>query len=739
MAASSPSPRGFDSAEADEAVRKAARAEARRYRAEELTNAFPRREIPVGGCPAGARWSPSVGTCVAPGGSGISTNVGSHDMPLPTLVTLLLAVGIAGAIFVAVAWTALFAIRALARRARAAATAADTDKTKPTASFSFRALDTIARFVECLVEHLDERLVGAKGARRESATRATETETLRGDDDDETTPSGVRLGEAMGACLANLAREIDIELSRLDKASGVVTISAPRARAAAGEMASALTAYLEAGDERAADEFRATFADAAEKAFAETTAKTKTFTFSSSSVSEGGSGAEKSLSASGARADGAENGKKNADGVDGSSRTEVSATSATSPPSNGTEKGGWFSGFVDPIGSFTETFAVKTAAKTVVVETKETHSDSDRGWGVAVPESVGARAAPLVALSPDANAVLAAAAAADDKQLKVLDLAVRYREVLSSERANDIAEKHLSLNQRALETQRLNLNVLSEKNQLHHESNSLAAEKLEGDMKDRKLALEEKQHLETLAFIADAFYAGLAVVFAATLAGGWRRAVAALGATVSVCPAPPGWFKSGDASGGDPNSERRFSLTRTVWSYASGTGGPGPAEYAWCVAKSLVGAAWGAIVFALISWKLLQYNVVTRFQAAPATVLLALLGFGCGHLGRTAVDALGGDGSVWLRLWRSYLLFVAVCTWQTKWVTAALNASGPAGRFGFFFAVAVAAPFCVGAAPFEDVFAKLWVDLMGFVEHYGGEAKDKIVEAAEIIGFGFVF
>jgi hypothetical protein len=31
------------------------------------------------------------------------------------------------------------------------------------------------------------------------------------------------------------------------------------------------------------------------------------------------------------------------------------------------------------------------------------------------------------------------------------------------------------------------------------------------------------------------------------------------------------------------------------------------------------------------------------------------------------------------------------------------------------------------------------VDLMGFVEHYGGEAKDKIVEAAEIIGFGFVF
>ena len=186
---------------------------------------------------------------------------------------------------------------------------------------------------------------------------------------------------------------------------------------------------------------------------------------------------------------------------------------------------------------------MKSATKTVVVETKGSNepvaNEAGREWGVAVPDAPGARASPLAALSPDADAVLAAASAADDKQLKVLDLAVRYREVLSSERANDIAEKHLSLNQRALETQRLNLNVLSEKNQLHHEANSLAAEKLEGDMKDRATALEEKQHAETLAFIADAFYAGLAVVFAATLAGGWRRAVAALSATVSVCPAPP--------------------------------------------------------------------------------------------------------------------------------------------------------------------------------------------------------
>ena len=103
------------------------------------------------------------------------------------------------------------------------------------------------------------------------------------------------------------------------------------------------------------------------------------------------------------------------------------------------------------------------------------------------------------------------------------------------------------------------------------------------------------------------------------------------------------------------------------------------------------------------------------------------------------MDALGGDGALWLKLWRSYVGFVAVCTWRARWVRAALDAAGPAGRAGFFFAVAAAAPFCVGAAPFEDVFAKLWVDAMGAAEHYGGGAWVRLVEAAEIIGFGFVF
>jgi hypothetical protein len=53
--------------------------------------------------------------------------------------------------------------------------------------------------------------------------------------------------------------------------------------------------------------------------------------------------------------------------------------------------------------------------------------------------------------------------------------AVRMREVLSHERANDIAEQHLDLNRHALEAQRLNLNVITESNSIHSQANCIAA------------------------------------------------------------------------------------------------------------------------------------------------------------------------------------------------------------------------------------------------------------------------
>mgnify|MGYP000025107953 FL=1 len=713
MEGSLASPRGFDSAEADEVAREAARAEARRYRNSELGNAFPRREIPAGGCPAGRQWSSSTGTCLAGNGNG-SSNTTTSDVPLPTLVTLLLATAIAGVIFVVLIWTLVNLVRAIARKLRSFANNAKDTPVYP-------AIDTLARIVEHAVAHMDT-VVGKTTPQSGAGDRSSEAA-----DDENDTPSGVRLGSAMGAVVFGLARSAPEKIGREE------------ARLAAGEMASALTAYLEAGD-AAADEFRTSFTVAAEKAFEEKRKSANVGSAANGTAAQSEPKKDSNTARSRKTTDSRSSWQEVTPVESPVEKSESSATSGNSE----TPSGGWFSGFaVDPIASFTETFAVGkiTVTETETTSGRETETKttakSTSNWGLTMPEILQTPESKTnsIVLSPDPSQVLSASLAADDKQLKALDLAVRYREVLSKEKANDIAEKHLSLSHKALETQKLNLNVLSENNAIHNEANMLAAEKLEGDISDRKEALEAKKHTETLLFIADAFYAGLVVVFVATLAGGWRRAVAALSATVSVCPAPDGWFSGDDETTSIRRKPKSFSMSRTLWSYATGTGGPGPAEYIWCVSKSLISAMSGGVVFALVAWKLLQYNVVNKFQTAPATVLLLLLGVGCGHVGRSAVDALGGDGDVWLRLWRTYVLFVATCTWRANFLRRCLDACGPLGRFGFFGVVALVFPFTVGAAPFEDVFAKIWIDIGAGAE----TVKDRVVEAAEVIGFGFVF
>ena len=168
--------------------------------------------------------------------------------------------------------------------------------------------------------------------------------------------------------------------------------------------------------------------------------------------------------------------------------------------------------------------------------------------------------------------LIVSASEADEKQLKVLDLAVRMREVLSSERANDIAEKRLDMSARALEAQRLNLDVLHESNALNRSANALAAEKLESDASDRRAARADAALASYRAALADSFYAGLAVVLCTTLAGGWRRFLAAFSAVVGVCPAPT--HSTWASAAFDFVGLGSFSDQQRV----------GPLEYAWCVA-----------------------------------------------------------------------------------------------------------------------------------------------------------
>ena len=777
MASATGSPRGFDSAAADEAYHAALRDEARRFRASDLGAAFPRRDVPGSPCEPGSAWSPSSGACVAVGGDIGAGAFGGFrvddsalaDPRLPTLVTLLLALAIAASLFLLVA----FGVLALARLAA--------NKLAKRRRFVSDALELVARALTGAVDVLarandDPRDANDPGrgatdddAPAESSPRAPRDPNRDDDpplDDDPDPepepPAGSRLGAAMGAAIARLALRPE-------------PVGPAEAREAAGDLADALVAYLEAGPD-AADEFGAAFRDAAEKAFVRETTKNaaaarvgikrraaaakggergpdpdspsekeknpaaiedaiggfpgEPSSPSSSSASESPGGAAAARGAAGKASSKAED-------AEDSRGTNDPGGRGVSGASGGSSASAWFAGFAAPWATTTTTGEDSAAASSPRNSGGSPRSPSrgtdplasfasqfTGGGGVRFGDASGAltTGSSRRGFGP-VGGLIVSASEADEKQLKVLDLAVRMREVLSSERANDIAEKRLDMSARALEAQRLNLDVLHESNALNRSANALAAEKLESDASDRRAARADAALASYRAALADSFYAGLAVVLCTTLAGGWRRFLAAFSAVVGVCPAPT--HSTWASAAFDFVGLGSFSDQQRV----------GPLEYAWCVAKSVVGAAWGGATLLFVGWKLTQYNVVTQFQAAPATVLLLVLGVGCGVVGRNAVEALGGDGERWLALWRWYIFVAAFCAWRAEWIGRRLDRAGPVVRTAFHVALGGVLPFCVGAAPFEDVFAQVALEAGRRAQLAAGAVSD----AAEIIGFGFFF
>ena len=311
-------------------------------------------------------------------------------------------------------------------------------------------------------------------------------------------------------------------------------------------------------------------------------------------------------------------------------------------------------------------------------EPAETPSPSQ--WGV-MPFFRGAAAS-----ASAMGSILSAASTADEKQLKIMDMAIRMRETLSKERANEIAEKNLSLSEMMLRLKRANVDIKGDANDIAAAANDIAAAALEGAAEDRAKTEASRALRETRAALADDFYAGLVVIFLASAVGGWRRAADAIAGIAGACPAS-------SSAGGS-----------WMWSYLTG-GASGPLDYTLCVIRSLVGAAWGAALLALLGWKLLRYNVVTSFQSAPATVLLLVLGGGVGVVGKNAVSSLGGDGETWVRLWHGYCVLAAMSHWGASHVAGLMKRLGSVGSVAFHVALGGVIPFVVGAAPFDDVFA----------------------------------
>ena len=125
-------------------------------------------------------------------------------------------------------------------------------------------------------------------------------------------------------------------------------------------------------------------------------------------------------------------------------------------------------------------------------------------------------------------------------RLKVLDLAEsRLVQLRSFERERHRREKFTSERSRARDAApepRASCRRITKCTPARTSSRAAAGRRIAAD---RRATFRRRRCGETsLSQPTDPFYAGLAVIFATTLAGGWRRATAPPTSVVSVCPAP---------------------------------------------------------------------------------------------------------------------------------------------------------------------------------------------------------
>ena len=72
-------------------------------------------------------------------------------------------------------------------------------------------------------------------------------------------------------------------------------------------------------------------------------------------------------------------------------------------------------------------------------------------------------------------------------------------------------------------------------------------------------------------------------------------------------------------------------------------------------------------------------------------------------------------------------------------MTSACRKIGPVGRLVFYAAFGALAPFCVGAAPFEDTFGAFAESLIDRAMFWGETVARAVEDAGDIIGFGFLW
>lgn len=275
-----------------------------------------------------------------------------------------------------------------------------------------------------------------------------------------------------------------------------------------------------------------------------------------------------------------------------------------------------------------------------------------------------------------------------EEELRVLELSVKMRDVLSKEKSNALSEARLSVERKQLEAKLAGLDLKKESNETMKTSNDMKRESLEFKMKLSR----EKVFRED---VADALRTGLIVVCGALVYFGWNVIRDAWLNESEIC------FSSSSSSS---SSSSAFS---SFWFKPSNVGVffstlTTRLEKLWCVSKTFAKAAFTSVASLYCSKVVVKFGLLsgTNSTVSPLSSIALTLGVGGGYLGHKFVRYLHGDETAFLYLWSAYVFVVFLANESAERVGREVLKS-TLRRILFRVALGFAVPLVVASVPFS--------------------------------------
>lgn len=198
-----------------------------------------------------------------------------------------------------------------------------------------------------------------------------------------------------------------------------------------------------------------------------------------------------------------------------------------------------------------------------------------------------------------------------------------------------LEEKHQQLQERVLHAQKDSLSVQKDANTIAKDNLDLSANKFVLQKKQDKRQRTKEGVQQFRRTFADDLFTGLSVMVLSLVLAGWHLGCLA------------------DISGTCEDLPALSSLSMLVLEMV-----PGIAQLRWgiCMAFAMGQVTLSFLVLLLVSYWLLRRGIVSKYQSTPVTILVVLLGFVGGGVGKFVVDGVGGHGVVWMLLWELFLI-----------------------------------------------------------------------------------